>query len=506
MPRRPTRGTASLAGRDRLLAGLPLPTRVLTNGEFDPPPQTSEQRRVRLLLEELGERLAGRRGLSRRSFFRTASGLAAGFLAMNAVYGPLFAVSEAEAADAEAAQERRAAFADQFILDDQLHFVHPGYRRTGVLDIRRWSGRVNNPDIFRGPAGERVSPADIQFLNFVSEVYLQSRTTVGLLSGAPADDPKDWFLPNWMKRQAKDAVNSLAGSTRLLFQAVFAPGQPGWLEAMDRAVEELRPDSWKGYTVGDPLASSRYPYRLDDEELVYPAYEKMLKSGIRTVCIHKGLLPDDYLKSYENWRYATVEDLPKAARDWPRLTFVIYHAAIRPGRPGQEYLREVERSGRVPWVTDLAEIPAKYGVSNVMADLGTVFAASAVQHPRLAAMVLGTLVKGLGPDKVFWGTDSVWHGSPQWQIEAFRRIEIPEDMRKRFGFAALGGPRSAVREQILGLNAARLYGLDAQALLRASVADRIAALRQEFEASAGDDRASLAGLAEAMGGLPLMRA
>lgn len=495
---------ASLAGRDRLLAGLPLPTQVMTNGEFDPPPQTREQRRVRSLLEELGDRLASRRGMSRRGFFRTASGLAAGFLAMNAVYGPLFAVSEAEAADAEAASERLASFADQFILDDQLHFVHPGYTRTGVLDIRRWSGRVNNPDIYRGPSGERITHADIQFLNFVCEVYLQSQTTVGLLSGAPADAPEDWFLPNWMKRQAKDAVNGLAGTTRMLFQAVFAPGQPGWLEAMDRAIGELRPDSWKGYTVGDPQAFSRYPYRLDDEKLVYPAYEKMLKSGIRTVCIHKGLLPEDYLKSYENWRYATVEDLPKAARDWPQLTFVIYHAAIRPGRPDEEYLREVERTGRLPWVTDLAEIPAKYGVSNVMADLGTVFAASAVQHPRLAAMVLGTLIKGLGPDKVFWGTDSVWHGSPQWQIEAFRRIEIPEDMRERFGFAPLGSPRSAVREQILGLNAARLYGLDPQQLLRESAGDRLVAMRLEHETSGGDSRVDAASLVKTLGGLPLI--
>lgn len=482
MPRKPSPGE-TLASRNRLLAGLPIPTRVLTNGEFDPPPATKEQRRVRHLLEGMGERLANGRGLTRRQFFRTASGLAAGFLAMNAVYGPLFAVSEAEAADDEAAEERRTAHAGQFILDDQLHFVHPGYTRTGVLDIRRRSGRDNNPDIFRGPGGDRVTHADIQFLNFVDEVYLQSQTTVGLLSGAPADEPEHWFLPNWMKRQAKDAVNGLSGSTRLLFQAVFAPGHPGWLEAMDQAIEELRPDSWKGYTVGDPQTHSRYPFRLDDEQLVYPAYEKMVKSGVRTVCIHKGLLPSNYLESYENWRHATVEDLPKAAKDWPQLNFVIYHSAIRPGYPGPEYLREVERTGRVPWVTDLAEIPARHGVTNVMADLGTVFAASAVQHPRLAALILGTLIKGLGEDKVFWGTDSVWHGSPQWQIEAFRRIEIPEDMRERFGYQPLGGPRGKTRDKILGLNAARLYGLDPRQLVREAAADRMSAMRREVESS-----------------------
>ncbi|WP_138708181.1 hypothetical protein [Desulfocurvibacter africanus] len=44
MPSKPTRGMASLAGRGSLLAGLTLPTRAMTNSEFNPPPQTREQR------------------------------------------------------------------------------------------------------------------------------------------------------------------------------------------------------------------------------------------------------------------------------------------------------------------------------------------------------------------------------------------------------------------------------------------------------------------------------
>ena len=44
--------------------------------------------------------------------------------------------------------------------------------------------------------------------------------------------------------------------------------------------------------------------------------------------------------------------------------------------------------------------------------------------------MMGTLIKGLGHDHVFWGTDSVWYGSPQWQIEAFRRLEIPRTCRR----------------------------------------------------------------------------
>ncbi len=61
--------------------------------------------------------------------------------------------------------------------------------------------------------------------------------------------------------------------------------------------------------------------------------------------------------------------------------------------------------------------------------------------------------------------DSVWYGSPQWQIEAFRRLEIPEDMQKKHGFAALGPADGAVKSAIFGTNAARFYKLERHAAL-----------------------------------------
>ena len=51
---------------------------------------------------------------------------------------------------------------------------------------------------------------------------------------------------------------------------------------------------------------------------------------------------------------------------------------------------------------------------------------------------MGILIKGLGADRVVWGTDALWTGSPQWQIEGLRRLEIPEDMQKKYGFGPLG--------------------------------------------------------------------
>lgn len=454
---------------------FPIPTQVVSNGEYLPARQTPQQRQVEEEIMALADRHGKKLNMDRRQFLRTSCGIAAGLVAMNKVYGPLFMINPAEAAEPEVGEERLRGLTGQFVFDVQLHFVHEDYAFEPLLGLRRFAKEHWNPRL----EGEKVTFKQFQFENFLKEVYLDSQTTLGLLSGAPADNPDNWFLSNNQIAEARQLVNAVAGSRRLLSHAIITPGRPGWLEEIDRAIEELKPDSWKGYTIGDPLAPSQWPWRLDDEELVYPAYEKMVKAGIRNLCIHKGLLPEDYQSSFSStWQYARVDDVGKAARDWPDLNFIIYHSAIKPLLELPEaHLQEFERTGRIDWVTDLAEIPAKHGVSNVYAELGTVFATSAVTHPRHGAALLGTLIKGMGVDHVLWGTDSVWYGSPQWQIEAFRHIEIPEDMQEKYGFAPLGPADGSVKNAILGFNAARLYGLE----VRAQINDQLAQIKREYE-------------------------
>jgi predicted TIM-barrel fold metal-dependent hydrolase len=374
------------------------------------------------------------------------------------------------------------------VVDAQLHFVRDDFTWPGILALGEFAKRWN-PVL----AAEGVTMSRFKFENFVKEVFLDSDTKIGILSAAPADDPANSILTNDQMARARAVVNGIAGGRRLLCHAVFRPGQPGWLDELDRCVAELRPDSWKGYTVGDPLSPSEWPWRLDDEKLVYPAYARMAKAGVRTVCIHKGLIPPDYERSFRHWRHAMVDDLARAARDWPALTFVIYHSALKPLlTPPDESLAQFDATGRMDWVSDLAEIPARHGVRNVYAELGTAFATSAVTHPRHAAALLGILVKGMGADRVLWGTDSVWYGSPQWQIEAFRRIEIPADMQERHGFAPLGPADGPVKRAILGGNTARLYGLEREATAGAAGFDDDGLGRAKHEYLAGGGAPSLA--------------
>jgi hypothetical protein len=443
----------------------PVPTQPISNGEFFPGPQSAEQKQVEALIKDSADAMGRKLGVERRQFLKTAAGMATAFLAMNKVYGEVFEVDPLEVATPELAADRARKYSDEFVCDIHTHFLRDDTRLTLFVKVREWTGRAGfNPALMKEPQ----TLEHLKFGNYVKEMFLDSDTKVALLSGAPSDVATDWFLTNEMKADARRKLNEFAGSKRLLTHAVFAPGQKGWLEDIDRAIE-LKPEGWKGYTIGDNTnpTISKFPWRMDDETLVYSAYEKFVKSGIRNVAVHKGLYPPGMESEVPNLKqYAKVDDVGKAAKDWPQLNFFIYHAGYRyAGGPPLEGASDVgaaqfEKTGRLDWVSDLVEVPQKYGVTNVYADVGATFASCCIAYPRLAAGMMGMLVKGLGADHIVWGTDSVWFGSPQWQIEALRRLEIPEDIQKQYGYAALGAADGATKRAIFGLNSARLFGLE----------------------------------------------
>jgi uncharacterized protein len=470
----------------------PVPAQIVSSDEYMPSPQNARQREYEHRIKEYGARMAKRLGTDRRTFFKSAAGMAASFLAMNDTWGPVFGVSRAEAQTPELADARAAGLKSQFIMDMHTHFLRDDTRIMTFVNQRAAVGKSGwNPML----VGKEQTLDNLKFANYFKEVFMDSDTKVACITGAPSEVLQDWFLTNEMKADARNSINKEAGTRRALAHAIFAPGYDGWMDQIDHALAVLKPDSMKGYTVGDNTNKnlSKHPWRLDDEKLLYPAYEKFVKAGIKNVCVHKGLFPPSVGTQFPNLLdYADVRDVGKAARDWPQLNFIVYHSAYRwagGGKP-EDAWEQFQKTGRLEWVSELAEIPEKYGVTNVYGDLGQIFAWTVVAEPRLGAAVMGILGKGLGYDHVVWGTDAVWTGAPQWQIEGLRRLEIPEDMQRRYGFKPLGAAAdSPIKNMIFGGNNARLYNYTPQ--LRAELLnDRFAVMKTEYDLT-GEGRTNM---------------
>ena len=459
----------------------PIPTQVVSSDEYYPYPQTEKQRELQARLLDLADGLAKKQGISRRRFFQTAAGMAASYVAMNETFGNFFDVTRAEAATPAMADERADSLKDQFIMDMHTHFLRDDTRIKNFVAMRAAVGKAGwNKEL----AGKEQTIDDLKYDNYFKEIFLDSDTKIALISSSPSDIEQDWFLTNEQMVAARDKVNNKLNGRRLFSHAIFTPGQPGWLEKVDAALE-LKPESMKGYTIGDNTHKdiSRYPWRMDDEKVTYLGYEKFVKAGIKNVCVHKGLFAPAVEHQFPNLRgFVDASDVGQAAKDWPQLNFIIYHGAYRHvGGDPKVALAEFERTGRISWTSDLADIPAQYNVTNVYADVGQLFAMTLIAEPRVTAALMGTMVKKMGADRVCWGTDAVWTGSPQWQIEGLRRMEIPEDMQKQYGFAPLGPATGPVKTAIFGGNNAKLYGVDPKKAELEFKNDRLGEMKAKYD-------------------------
>ena len=494
---------------------LPIPTQMISNGEHMPVPQTREQKRVEGRIKGLADMAAKKLGVTRRQFLAGSGGMAASFLAMNEVYGRVFNVDEAEMFEAEA-YAKNGPPKDLFVLDDQMHMERSSM--VGPLMFMAFAqgptaaayGFPTNPFNPTGTAGDElgnpwavlnpelvgrpITPDQLYLVNFVKEVFFDSQVTVALLSnntlgvfppGAPNAQPpmnvtQSQIAAGLTAQQTaatRDFVNKLAGSRRMLAHGQLYPGTAN-LDFMELQIEQNKPDSWKGYTISNaakdasdsPDAFMRM-WRLDDEQIAYPTYELIAEHreqlrahpGFWNICIHKGFSP----APIDDPEHGNPTDIPKASRDWPQFNFIIYHACYGGGTPflwPSPILQNIQDGvllngvPNVPWTTQFGQLCGD--LKNVYAEIGSTFGGCVITFPTVCAHIMGQLLKYFGSDRICFGSDCVYYGSPQWQIEALWRFEIPEEIRDAFDYPEL---TKAAKRKILGLNAARLYHIPAVA-------------------------------------------
>jgi uncharacterized protein len=452
---------------------LPIPTQVISNEEYTPIAQTSQQKRLEREIIAGADRQASRLGLDRRSFLRTSCGTALAFAAMNTVFGHFFHVDAAELFEPAAA----AAKTKFFIFDVQTHHVatpeqnpHRDQEFLNAVFGLRSTARTMNPALKdREPHLE-----DIYLENYIKEVFLDSETDLVALSALPgASEETDVLTPEVIYK-SRSWINDLTSSQRVISHGYFSPdlGQQN-IEYMHAQLEKLKIDAWKGYT-GVARAKGKEGWRIDDEKLAYPALEDARKRGVKNICLHKGLpFPGDP----EWWN---PKDVTRAAKDFPDLNFLIYHSGFK---DLQQSLPDAadgfKKNSHVAWVSDMCEWKKKNpDVKNVYMEMGSTFALMVSASPMLASHVLGMIIDAFGDDHLLWGTDSVWWGSPQWQIEAFRRLEMPDELTKRFGWKPL---TDEVKRKVFGLNAARVYRVDPEAKRNPMPTDYLDKLRKLYK-------------------------
>ena len=149
-------------------------------------------------------------------------------------------------------------------------------------------------------------------------------------------------------------------------------------------------------------------------------------------------------------------------------------------------MAEFDKTGRIEWVTDLAEIPAKFGVKNVYGELGTAFATCCVTNPRFAAAFIGTLIRGPGRR-----AGALGHGFRLVRLAAVADrghapARDPGGHAQEAQVRGAGRGRRPGQDRDLRGNASKLYNLNVKAALGAITNDKIAAIRAEYVAAGGE--------------------
>jgi predicted TIM-barrel fold metal-dependent hydrolase len=448
---------------------LPVKLDTTTNGEFSPIPLEAIHHHANRLAHEAAGENARRLGLDRRSFLVSACGAATTLLSMNAAYatqgrrGGFFELPKDAGLDQYAA--RSAVDGNEFIFDVQGHFVNP----SGAWLKRLPAGA--KPLGF-ATSGARCKPhegpGDFDYLRcvgpdqFVKDVFMDSDTDLMVLSFVPSTREGEPLTIQEAESTAR-IVEKLEGTHRLYIHGRVNPNQPGDLEGMDELASRHRISAWKTYTQYGPGGKGFF---MDDEPGI-AMIEKARKLGIRNIAIHKGLAFGP--KSYE---HSTCVDIGRVAKRYPDVNFLIYHSGFVTEKAEGAY--DPRRTDGVDALcTSLIQNGVKPN-SNVFPELGSTWR-FAMRDPDNAAHLMGKLFKYCGENNVLWGTDSVWYGSPQDQIQAFRTFQIAEQLREKHGYPQI---TPALRAKVFGLNALKVYAVPDD-IVRKHTKDRVALDRAE---------------------------
>jgi hypothetical protein len=440
--------------RDDIDPGLPIKLYPVSNGEFIPPPSTPVERETERRARDEASRIADRIGMDRRKFLLSSMATALTLTTLSACSdekaksdtpgtkpGGRYTTPPEATTEPDAAIE--ALGGKEFVFDVQTHFLDDASNppNLGVLFPQNNCGEADPHKCFTVD-------------KYLDLIFNKSDTDVIVISALPfAGSPLN---PDVMKKTI-ELADRLCGERRTLMQGEAHPTNGSIDTALDNMAQlqrDLPIGAWKVYThAGGP------GWFLDDSEESAPQVgqrfiDQARKLGPPIIAVHKGFSGIGGTAEYSD----PVDVGPAAAKN-PDVSFVVYHSgydtkASRFGTTEGPY-RESQDLGVNRLITSVHKAGIKPG-GNVYAELGSTWRA-VMTDPTQAAHVIGKLLVAFGEDNVVWGTDSIWYGSPQDQIQAFRAFEISSEFQERYGYPEL---TAALKAKIFGLNSARVYKID----------------------------------------------
>ncbi|MFP4002479.1 MAG: amidohydrolase family protein [Alphaproteobacteria bacterium] len=449
-------------------ARLPIKVDTASNGEYAPQPLTLAARAANALAHRRVDMAAGRTGLGRRAFLTSSMGAAATLLAFNEAHAAAGARGGRFDLPADAAFDTETASAalcgDEFIFDVQTHCVDPSGGWAQGEEGKIWRYVLNR--IF--PQRQKCEADGFDCYSaeqLVKEVFLDSDTDIAVVSalwGARDSNP----TPTEYAAEAQ-AIAERTGGHRALIHGGVLPNEPGALDFMEVQAREYKVSAWKLYPQWGPEGTG---YWMDGEEYGIPVLERARELGVKVICAHRGL-PLSFL----DYEYSHPADIARAAKLFPDLTFICYHSGFEPGVTEGPYNPKTDK-GVDRLIRAHQEAGFTRNSGNLYAELGSTWRYF-MSRPEEAAHVMGKLLKYFGDERICWGTDSLWYGSPQDQIQAFRTFQISEEFQEKFGYPPL---TDEARRRIFGLNAASAYGLDVEEIRKTESGDALEGMRKAY--------------------------
>jgi len=422
----------------------------MSSDEYAPVPWRPVDRDACVRVDAVIGDTAHRCGMSPPAYVMDRRGTAATLRAIDDAHGggffsvPYDATLETDAAD--------AAFGGGApVIDVQTHLVDPArWHGPGAAALAAFL-RMADPERWSGDIDARL----IDAAAWAALVFGASETAIALLTSTPGPATSN-VCTNAQIAATRDVLDRYAGTGRVLTHTIAHPNLgPAELDAMAEWRARLDPSGWKVYTLyGPPTnAAPTGGWFLDDDEIGMPFLERVRALGPHVVAAHKGLggpIPDRSLEA------ASPKDIGPAAAAFPDISFVVYHSGYERDPVGQEGPYRAGYATRgVDRLIDSVTTAGIGAADNVYAELGSTWFLM-LRRPVEAAHVLGKLLVALGPERIVWGTDSTWYGSPQPLIDAFRAFEIPARMQAEFGYPPL---TADTKTRILSTNAQTLYGI-----------------------------------------------